>query len=65
MILIIRFYFYKLKIFFVKLLKRYKLKSRGKLEIIKVAKKGFSNCSNLNRIPRKIEFKESIKNKNK
>ena len=48
-----------------KLLRRYKLTARGKQEIIKVAQKRFKNCSGLNRLARKIEFKESITNKNK
>ena len=50
---------------FRKLLKRYKLKSIGKQEIIKAAQKRSSKCSGWNRIYRKIEFKESITNKNK
>ena len=46
-----------------KLLKRYKLTSKGKQEIIKVAQKRYSTWSSLNRLARKIEFKESNKNK--
>ena len=48
-----------------KLLKRYKLKSKGKQEIIKPAQKKYSTWSGLNRIARKIVFKESSINKNK
>ena len=48
-----------------KLLKRYKLTSRGKQEIIKVAKKRSSTWQGLNRLAKKIEFKESNINKNK
>ena len=48
----------------VKLLKRYKLTSRGKKEIIKAAQKRYSTWSDSNRLARKIEFKESNKNKN-
>ena len=46
-----------------KLLKRYKLTSKGKQEIIKAAQKRYSTWSSLNRLARKIEFKESNKNK--
>ena len=42
-----------------KLLKRYKLTSKGKQEIIKAAQKRYSTWSSLNRLARKIEFKES------
>ena len=42
-----------------KLLKRYKLTSKGKQEIIKVAQKKYSTWSGLNRHARKIMFKES------
>ena len=48
-----------------KLLRRYKLTARGKQEIIKEAQKKSKTCSGLNRLARKIEFKESITNKNK
>ena len=50
---------------FRKLLKRYKLKKRGKHEILKVAQKKSLHHSILIRLARKIEFKESITNKNK
>ena len=40
-----------------KLLKRYKLTSKGKQEIIKVAQKKYSTWSGLNRLARKIVFK--------
>jgi len=46
-----------------KLLKRYKLTLKGKQEIIKAAQKRYSTWSSLNRLARKIEFKESNKNK--
>ena len=46
-----------------KLLKRYKLTTRGKKEILKTAKKRSTNWSGLNRLARKIKFKESIINK--
>ena len=48
-----------------KLLKRYKLTSKGKQKIIKAAQKKYSTWSGLNRLARKIVFKESniIKNK--
>ncbi len=42
-----------------KLLKRYKLTLKGKQEIIKAAQKRYSTWSSLNRLARKIEFKES------
>ena len=42
-----------------KLLKRYKLTSKGKQEIIKAAQKKYSTWSGLNRLARKIMFKES------
>ena len=42
-----------------KLLKRYKLTSKGKQEIIKAAQKKYSTCYGLNRLARKIMFKES------
>ena len=42
-----------------KLLKRYKLTSIGRKEIIKAAQKSSSTWSSLNRLARKIEFKES------
>ena len=48
-----------------KLLKRYKLTSRGKEEILKAAKIRSTTWSSLNRLARKIEFKGSITNKNK
>ncbi len=48
-----------------KLLKIYKLTTRGKKEIIKAAQKRSADYSNLKRLARKIEFKESIANKNK
>ena len=47
------------------LLKRYELTSRGKREIIKAAQQRSTTCSVLNRLARKILFKESITNKNK
>ena len=46
-----------------KLLKRYKLTSNGKQEIIKAAQKRYSTWLSLNRLARKIEFKELNKNK--
>ena len=46
-----------------KLFKKYKLTSKGKQEIIKAAQKRYSTWSSLNRLARKIEFKESNKNK--
>ena len=45
-----------------KLLKRYKLTARGRKEIIKEAQKKSKTYSGLNRLARKIEFKESITN---
>ena len=48
-----------------KLLKRYRLTLKGKQEIIKAAQKRYSTWSGLNRLARKIVFKESITNKNK
>ena len=48
-----------------KLLKRYKLTARGKQEIIKAAQKRSKTFSGLNKLARKIEFKESITNKSK
>ena len=48
-----------------KLLKRYKLTSKGKQEIIKEAEKRDSTWSILNRLARRIVFKESSINKNK
>ena len=48
-----------------KLFKRYKLSTRGKQEIVKTAKIRSTSWSGLNRLARKIEFKESITNKNK
>ena len=48
-----------------KLFKRYKLTKRGKQEIIKTVKIRSNTWSDLNRLARKIEFKESIANKNK
>ena len=48
-----------------KLFKRHKLTKRGKQEIIKTAKIRSTTWSFLNRLARKIEFKESIANKNK
>ena len=46
-----------------KLFKRYKLTTRGKQEILKTAKIRFITWSDLNRLARKIKFKESIINK--
>ena len=48
-----------------KILKRYKLTSKGKPEIIKAAQKRYSTWSSLNRLARKIVFEESSINKNK
>ena len=48
-----------------KLLKRYKLTSKGKQEIIKAAQKKYSTWSVVNRLARKIVFKESIFTANK
>ena len=47
-----------------KLLKRYKLTTRGKEEILKEAQKRSTHFSFLTFLVRKIEFKESITNKN-
>ena len=47
-----------------KLLKGYKLKARGKDEILKAAKIRSTIWSGLNRLDRKIEFKKLIINKN-
>ena len=49
----------------VKLLKKYNLTSKGKQKIIKEAKKRYSTWSSLNRLARKIVFKESNINTNK
>ena len=46
-----------------KLLKRYKLTKRGNQIILKAVQIRPSTCSGLNRLARKIEFKESITNK--
>ena len=48
-----------------KLLKRYKLTLKGKQEIIKAAQKKYSTWSSLNRLARKILFKESSITTNK
>ena len=48
-----------------KLFKRYKLTTRGKQEIVKTAKIRSIIWSGFNRLARKIEFNESIVNKNK
>ncbi len=48
-----------------KLFKRYKLTTRGKQEIAKTAQIRSTTWTGLSRIARKIEFKESITNKNK
>ena len=48
-----------------KLLKTYKLKSRGEKEIIKAFQKISSTWSGLNRLAKKIDFKESNIYKNK
>ena len=45
-----------------KLLKRYKFTIRGKEEILKAVKLRSTTWSGLNRLARKIEFKESITN---
>ena len=52
-------------IYLGKLLKRYKLISKGNQEIIKVAEKRYSTWAVLYRVTRKIVFKESNINKNK
>ena len=46
-----------------KLFNKYKLTTRGKQEIIKTAKKKSTTWSGLNRLARKIKFKDSIINK--
>ncbi len=49
-----------------KLLKRYKLKTTGKEEILKASKIRSTTWSGLNRLARNIVFKESVtKKKNK
>ena len=48
-----------------KLLKRNKLTSIGKMGILKTAEKRSAYLSILNRLSRKIKFKESFTNKNK
>ena len=48
-----------------KLLKRYKLVSKGRQEIIKAAQKRYSTWSSLNRLAIKIEFKDLNINKNR
>ncbi len=48
-----------------KLLKRYKLTSKGKQEIFKAAQKKYSKCSGLNRLARKIVLTKSNITKNK
>ena len=48
-----------------KLFKRYKLTTRGKQEIVKTAKIRSTIWSGFNKLVRKIEFNESIINKNK
>ena len=57
-------YFSKKSKILGKLFKRYKLTTRGKQEITKKAKIRSTPWSGLNRLARKIEFKESITNKN-
>ena len=47
-----------------KLLKRYKLTTRGKEGILKAAKISSTTWSGLNRLARKIEYKGSITDKN-
>ena len=49
----------------VKLLKRYKSKFIGKLEIIKAVMRMPSICLILHNVKNNIQFKESIINKNK
>ena len=49
----------------VKLFKKYKLTSKGNQEIIKAAQKRYLTFSGLNRLARKIVFKESNINKKK
>ena len=58
-------YFSKKSKILGKLFKRYKLTTRGKQEITKKAKIRSTPWSGLNRLARKIEFKESIANKKK
>ena len=48
-----------------KLFKRSKLKIRIKQEIIKAVQNKSTTCSGLNRLARKIDFKESTTNKNR
>ena len=48
-----------------KLLKRYKLTTRGKQEIIRAIQKRSITSPSLNKISRKIDFKETIPDKNK
>ena len=48
-----------------KLFKRYNLTTRGKQEIVKTSKIKSTRLSGLNRLARKIEFKELIANKDK
>ena len=48
----------------VKLLKRYNLTSKEKQEFIKTVQKRYSTWAILNRLARKIVFKDSIINKN-
>ena len=52
-------------IILARLFKRDKFISIGKEEIIKAVQKKSSTCSGLNRLARKIEFKDAKKNKNK
>ena len=47
-----------------RLLTRYKLTTRGKRKIIKAAQKRYKICFGLNKLAIKIDFKESITNKN-
>ena len=47
-----------------KLLKRYKLTTRGKEEILKAAKIRSTTWPSLNRLARKFDFEELITNKN-
>ena len=47
------------------LFKKYKMTSKGKQEIIKADQKRYSTWSSLNRLARKIVFKDSNINKNK
>ena len=48
-----------------KLLTRYKLTSKGNQEIIKAAQKKYSSLFSLNRLARKIEFKDTNIYKNR